>query len=134
MRRLGFRAMFIAAVIFGMFAALPQALRAESDSYIQAPGEFSQTADAQSGSVGSLASTSVWEVISATNDSTFTGSLLDSHSGPIDEAALEEENSKSLRPEKAAGAKVPEPGTLFLACAGLLGLVRSSNKAKSSTK
>ncbi|HYV72767.1 MAG TPA: PEP-CTERM sorting domain-containing protein [Candidatus Binatia bacterium] len=136
MRIYSFRVMMIAAAMFAVMAVLPQSLQAASDAYTQIPGKFCEIAEGQlieSPETQSEAVSPLWTALSSTGNSIFTDSLLDHSAETLSEAALTR-NLKPSHKEKGPGAKVPEPGTLFLAGAGLIGLAAFSGKAKSRAR
>ena len=136
MRRFYFRALSIAAVVVGIVCALPCAVHAASSPparYTLSPEDPHPSAGAQFQGL-QVETPPAWATVSASDIPAFTPSLLNGHSQPIAAATLDQDSSKPPLAEKGPGAKVPEPGTLFLAAAALLGVARLSGRGRSVAK
>jgi len=122
-----FRVILLAGAIV-VVSGLPQNVCATSNAFTQSPGEFNETG------------TQAIEVLpfrdaSSARDSSFTESLLDSKTAAaVSDAVLVSDKSKPSRDDKFPGSRVPEPGTFFLAVAGLTALARFSGKTKLSSQ
>jgi hypothetical protein len=120
MQQHSLRIVIVATAMLGASAAMPQRAHATSYAYTQAAsfGEVTETQLVES----------PFQKAGLGSDWSFTDSLLENR---IEIAANASGQDKSPAPhDDGPGARVPEPATLSLAVAGLIGLTRSSRKRR----
>jgi hypothetical protein len=108
--------------IFGASVTLPQDAFATSDAYPKDLGSFREATEVQPVEM------SPFRRVSLTSDASFTDSLLQNRTETASNTSVQD-NSLTPR-DNGPGARVPEPGTFFLAVAGLVGLTRFSSKGR----